>query len=63
MGELVNDSPISGQPNLDEIYRQLVRGFGREFVTDANAEALAERARQDGHSVLAEELHQWTQQC
>ena len=63
MGELVNDQPPSKKPNLDEIYNQLLRGFGHELVNDSNAEELAARARADGHQLLAPELQEWKRVC
>lgn len=49
--------------DLDEVYGQLVKGFGHELVTEANADALAQRAEQDGHTVLAAELREWKAPC
>ncbi|MBO9689890.1 MAG: hypothetical protein J7598_25080 [Mitsuaria chitosanitabida] len=49
--------------DLDSIYGQLVKGVGHEFVTDANVDALARRAEQDGHPILATELREWKAPC
>ncbi|MEF7617614.1 hypothetical protein V4F39_27135 [Aquincola sp. MAHUQ-54] len=45
--------------HIEDVYRQLVKGVGRERVTEANAPALIRRSEQDGHHVLAEELREW----
>ncbi len=50
-------------PSVDEIYEQLTRGVGREFVTDENVPALIEKAQRDRHTVLAEELREWVAPC
>lgn len=50
-------------PSIDEVYRQLVDGAGRELVNDDNVEALAKRADQDGHPILATELREWASPC
>ncbi len=55
--------PSSQPDDIDAIYQELVKGIGRERVTDANAEALAQRAEKDGHSVLATELREWLSPC
>ncbi|UXH76240.1 hypothetical protein [Roseateles amylovorans] len=58
------DAPnLTADDDLDAIYQQLVKGVGRERVTDANAEALAQRAQQEGHTVLATELREWLAPC
>lgn len=49
--------------DLDNVYQQLVKGAGRELVNDDNVEALARRAEQDGHSILATELREWAAPC
>lgn len=49
--------------DIDYVYQQLVKGVGRELVTDANAEELATRADKDGHGILATELRQWQAPC
>lgn len=49
--------------DLDSVYGQLVKGVGHEFVTEANVDALARRAEQDGHPVLATELKEWKAPC
>ncbi|ALV05642.1 hypothetical protein [Roseateles depolymerans] len=49
--------------DIDYVYQQLVKGVGRELVTDANAQELAERADQDGHTILATELREWQAPC
>jgi hypothetical protein len=48
---------------VEDAYRQLVKGLGRELVTDDNVDALIRRAEQDGHSVLATELREWQAPC
>lgn len=49
--------------DLDSVYGQLVKGVGHEFVTDDNVDALAQRAEQDGHPILATELREWKAPC
>ena len=44
---------------IEDIYRQLTRGAGRERVTDKNVFALIQRAARDGESVLERELREW----
>jgi hypothetical protein len=57
-------SPANGNTgDIDHVYQQLVKGVGRELVTDANAEELARRAEQDGHTILATELREWQAPC
>jgi hypothetical protein len=48
---------------IEDVYRQLVKGLGREHVNDGNVFALIKRAEQDGHTVLAEELREWQAPC
>ncbi|HSN33142.1 MAG TPA: hypothetical protein VLU41_10705 [Ideonella sp.] len=51
------------QPDLNEIYRQLKRGVGRQWVTDANVFALIDIAVLDGNRMLATELREWQAPC
>ena len=49
-------------PQLEEIedlYRQLIRGNGRERVNEKNVFALIDRAARDGREVLERELREW----
>lgn len=49
--------------DVEAIYQELVKGVGREKVTEANAERLIEMADRDKHTVLAEELREWAMGC
>lgn len=51
--------PGTDAGNIDSIYDNLVHGVGHEYVTEANVEALMQRAAADHHPVLAEELREW----
>jgi hypothetical protein len=44
---------------IEDIYRKLVKGVGRELVNEHNVFALIRRAEMDGHPVLVEELREW----
>lgn len=46
-----------------EIYRQLKRGLGHEWVNDGNVFELIELARLDGHRLLEQELREWQAPC
>ncbi|MCR5868695.1 hypothetical protein [Aquincola sp. J276] len=48
---------------VQSVYRELVKGVGREKVTEANAAQLIELAERDKHTVLAEELREWAMGC
>jgi hypothetical protein len=48
---------------LDDIYRALQRGAGRELVDDGNAGALIERAREHGDVQLEYLLREWRSPC
>lgn len=50
-------------PPIDEIYRQLTRGLGHQFVNDDNVFELIDRAERDRHTVLAQELREWQSPC
>jgi len=50
-------------PDLTEIYRQLKRGVGREWVTDANVFALIDLAVQDGNRRIEALLREWQSPC
>lgn len=59
-----SDSPATdGRPSVDEIYRQLHRGLGHEWVTDENVKPLIEMAVQRGHRLLEIELREWRSNC
>lgn len=61
---LVPTTPADIDPgNVDSVYRALVQGVGHEHVTDANVEALIQRAEADRHPVLAAELREWRSPC
>lgn len=49
--------------DLEQTYRLLTRGLGRERVTDDNVDALIRRAERDGHGILATELREWASGC
>lgn len=49
--------------DVSSVYQQLVKGVGREHVTDSNVHELIRRAEADGHSVLATELKEWQSPC
>lgn len=51
--------PTAEASDLDSVYQSLLRGVGHELVTDANVEALINRADADKHPVLAAELREW----
>jgi hypothetical protein len=48
---------------INEIYAQLVRGFGHQHVDDDNVFALIAQAERDGHQILATELREWQAPC
>jgi hypothetical protein len=50
-------------PSLDEIYRALRRGEGREHVNDGNVDALIDLARQRGDAVIEILLREWRSPC
>ena len=50
-------------PDLTEIYRQLKRGLGHEWVTDGNVFALIELAVQDGNRRIETLLREWQSPC
>ena len=49
--------------DVEAVYRDLVKGVGREKVTEANAAQLIQLAERDKHTVLAEELREWAMGC
>ena len=49
--------------DVEDVYRELVRGLGHEHVNDDNVDALIRRADADGHTVLATELREWQAAC
>lgn len=53
----------AGAPNIDEIYRQLKKGLGHEWVDDDNVFELIRRCELDGQAVLAQELREWKYPC
>ena len=57
--DLPSTPPGTDARNIDSIYDNLVHGVGHEHVTEANVEALMQRAAADHHPVLAEELREW----
>ena len=50
-------------PPLDEIYRQLQRGAGHEWVTDDNVATLIGMASAKGHHLIEVELREWRNPC
>lgn len=46
-------------PEIEEIFRQLVRGRGQEQVNEHNVAALVELASRAGRQVLERELREW----
>ena len=48
---------------LDDIYRALKRGVGREHVLDSNVDALIELARERGDTDLEVLLREWRASC
>jgi len=47
-----------------EIYQQLSRrGEARERVTESNVADLTKLADRDGHTILAQELREWSANC
>ena len=48
---------------IEDIYRALTKGLGRERVNDDNVFDLIRRAEQDGRAVLAQELREWQAPC
>ncbi len=58
----VNESRLP--PETLEIYRQLSRhGKARERVTESNVADLMKLAERDGHTILAQELREWSANC
>jgi hypothetical protein len=55
--------PQTDAGDVQSIYQALVRGVGREHVSDANVDELIRRAEADGHSMLATELREWRAPC
>ncbi|WP_457421932.1 hypothetical protein [Roseateles sp. P5_E7] len=57
-------TPADTDPsNIDSVYQNLIHGVGHEHVTEANVQALIERAEADKHPVLAAELREWQAPC
>lgn len=50
-------------PPMDEVYRQLLRGMGRQWVTDSNVQELIEMASRRGDRLLEVELREWRSPC
>lgn len=46
-------------PEIEDLFRQLVRGRGQEQVSDQNIAALVELASRAGHQLLERELREW----
>ena len=60
----VPTTPADTDPSdIDSVYDNLVHGVGHEHVTEANVEALIQRAEADKHPVLAAELREWQAPC
>ena len=60
----VPTTPADTDPsNIDSVYENLIHGVGHEHVTEANVQALIERAEADKHPVLAAELREWQAPC
>jgi hypothetical protein len=55
-----DERPVS---DTREIYRQLKRGLGHEWVNDDNVFELIDMARLDGHQLLEQELREWQSPC
>jgi hypothetical protein len=55
--------PDTDGTNVDSVYQALLQGVGHEFVTEANVQALIQRAEADKHPVLAAELREWQAPC
>lgn len=49
--------------DIQQIYRQLKKGLGHEFVNDDNVFALIELASLDGHKLLEQALREWQAPC
>ncbi len=58
----MSDTPET-TPSIDEIYHLLRKGLGHEHVSKANVDELLQRAEADGHTVLAEELREYRNDC
>ena len=55
---------MSATPDpIADIYRALTHGRGRELVTDANADALIELAKQHGDVQTEYLLREWRSPC
>jgi len=54
---------IDHAQEIEDVYRQLLKGLGHELVNEENVDALIRRAEGDGHPVLAEELREWQAPC
>lgn len=51
------------QMSIEDIYRALKRGAGREFVTDANVDDLIAMAKQHDDKVNEFLLREWRSSC
>jgi hypothetical protein len=49
--------------DLREVYRQLKRGAGREYVDDGNVDELISLAEEDDNAALAQQLREWRSPC
>ncbi len=59
----MNTSTTAHAPSLSEIYQQLRRGQGHQWVNDDNVFELIEQARQDGNRLIEETLREWQSPC
>jgi hypothetical protein len=57
------DRGSTAPESIDDVYRALKRGLGRERVNDANVEALVNKARQEGDAQLEFLLREWRAPC
>ena len=61
--EVMPTTAVRSDPGLDDIYHELKRGVGRELVTDANVDALIERAVERRDEQLEYLLREWRSAC
>lgn len=59
----VRNDPSDATARLDETYRALKRGVGRERVTDTNVDALIALAQERGDTQLEVLLREWRSPC
>lgn len=56
-------SPQDDTPPLEEIYRELQRGAGHQWVNDDNVQALIDMAVSNRHRLIEVQLREWRASC